>query len=165
MKQRKNVGAPAPMQRLAYAARTLAHEVRTPLNALAIHLELLRNAAQTGSPDAQHQKSISALDASVRQVDRLVREFTDYSAPVTMERKATVVSEVRVTSIEGATVGCASKTISVKKGFAPAPWPIQGHSARLRQCFDNPLRNAVQAQPGGGTIKVTASKNSNELVL
>jgi signal transduction histidine kinase len=35
----------------------------------------------------------------------------------------------------------------------------------LRQCFDNLLRNAVEAQPEGGTIKVTASKNSNELVL
>ena len=32
MKQRKNVGAPAPVQRLAIAARTLAHEVKTPLN-------------------------------------------------------------------------------------------------------------------------------------
>ena len=42
MKQSKNVGAPAPVQRLAIAARTLAHEVKTPLNALAIHLEVLR---------------------------------------------------------------------------------------------------------------------------
>ena len=30
MKQRKNVGVPAPVQRLAIAARTLAHEVKTP---------------------------------------------------------------------------------------------------------------------------------------
>src|SRR5258706_3497267 len=43
MKQRKNVGVPAPVQRLAIAARTLAHEVKTPLNALAIHLEVFRN--------------------------------------------------------------------------------------------------------------------------
>ena len=43
MRQRKNVGVPAPVQRLAIAARTLAHEVKTPLNALAIHLEVLRN--------------------------------------------------------------------------------------------------------------------------
>ena len=165
MKQRKNVGAPAPMQRLAYAARTLAHEVRTPLNALAIHLELLRNSAQTDSPDAQQQKSISALDASVRQVDRLVREFSDYSAPVTMERKATDISEVLATSLEAATAECAPKNISLEKDFAPGPWTIQGDSTRLRQCFDNLLRNAVEAQPEGGTIKVTASKNSNELVL
>jgi signal transduction histidine kinase len=166
MKQRKNVGAPAPMQRLAYAARTLAHEVRTPLNALAIHLELLRNSAQTGTgPDAQQQKSISALDASVRQVDRLVREFSDYSAPVTMEKKATDVSEVLATSIEAAATQCATKNISLRKELIPGPWKIQGDGTRLRQCFDNLLRNAMEAQPDGGSISVTASKAANELVL
>jgi signal transduction histidine kinase len=166
MKQRKTVGAPAPMQRLAIAARTLAHEVRTPLNALAIHLELLRNSGQTGNgPNGQQEKSISALDASIRQVDRLVREFSDYSAPVTMERKATDVSEVLATSLEAATAQCTTKDISLKKDLVPGPWTIQGDGARLRQCFDNLLRNAMEAQPNGGTICVTASKNAKELIL
>jgi signal transduction histidine kinase len=166
MKQRKTVGAPAPMQRLAYAARTLAHEVRTPLNALAIHLELLRNSAQTDDgPEGQQQKSISALDASVRQVDRLVREFSDYSAPVTMERKTTDVFEVLATSLEAAATQCAPKNISLKKDLVPGPWLIQGDGTRLRQCFDNLLRNAMEAQPDGGSIRVTASKNAKELIL
>jgi signal transduction histidine kinase len=166
MKQRKTVGAPAPMQRLAYAARTLAHEVRTPLNALAIHLELLRNSAQTDDgPEGQQQKSISALDASVRQVDRLVREFSEYSAPVTMERKATDVSEVLATSLEAAAAQCANKNITLEKDLVPGPWTIQGDGTRLRQCFDNLLRNAMEAQPDGGTIRVSASKNAKELVL
>jgi len=166
MKQRKIVGAPAPMQRLAIAARTLAHEVRTPLNALAIHLELLRSTAQTDNgPHSQQQKSISALDASVRQVDRLVREFSDYSAPVTMERKPTDVFEVLATSLEAAAAQCAIKNISLKKDLVPGPWTIEGDATRLRQCFDNLLRNAMEAQPEGGTIRVTATKNAKELVL
>ncbi len=163
MKQRKTVGAPAPMQRLAYAARTLAHEVRTPLNALAIHLELLRNSGNR--PDDQQQKSIGALDASVRQVDRLVREFSDYSAPVTMERKTTDVFEVLATSLEAAAAQCTPKNISLKKDLVPGPWLIQGDGTRLRQCFDNLLRNAMEAKPDGSNIRVTASKNAKELVL
>ena len=166
MKQRKTVGAPAPMQRLAIAARTLAHEVRTPLNALAIHLELLRSTAQTDNgPHSQQQKSISALDASVRQVDRLVREFSDYSAPVTMERKPTDVAEVLATSLEAAAAQCATRNISLMKELASGPWMIEGDGARLRQCFDNLLRNAMEAQPEGGTIRVTATKSAKELVL
>jgi signal transduction histidine kinase len=166
MKQRKNVGVPAPMQRLAYAARTLAHEVRTPLNALAIHLELLRSAASAGNPpNGQQEKSIGALDASIRQVDRLVREFSDYSAPVTMEKKATDVAEVLATSIEAVATQCATKKITLKKDLIPGPWQIQGDGVRLRQCFDNLLRNAIEAQPDGGSISVTARKTANELVL
>jgi signal transduction histidine kinase len=166
MKQRKTTAVPAPMQRLAVAARTLAHEVRTPLNALAIHLELLRNAAQTSNgPNGQQEKSISALDASVRQVDRLVREFSDYSAPLAMERKPADLSELLATSLEAAAVQCAAKNISLEKDLVPGPWTIQGDGTRLRQCFDNLLRNAMEAQPNGGTIRVSAIKSARDLVL
>jgi signal transduction histidine kinase len=166
MKQKKTVGVPAPMQRLAIAARTLAHEVRTPLNALAIHLELLRNAALTpDGSDNQHQRSITALDASVRQVDRLVHDFSDYSAPVTMERKTTDVSEVLEASLEAVASQCAARKVSLTREMPPGPWITQGDSARLRQSFDNLLRNAMEAVPDGGTIRVMASKDGNQLVL
>jgi signal transduction histidine kinase len=166
MKQRKNVGVPAPVQRLAIAARTLAHEVKTPLNALAIHLEVLRSkVVAEGDADAQSQRSLSALDSSVRQVDRLVRDFTDYSAPVTMERKPIDVADVLNTSLEAVGSTCVAKKINLSKDLAPGPWQVQGDAARLRQSFDNLLRNAMEAQPEGGEIRVSATKNSNELVV
>jgi signal transduction histidine kinase len=156
MKQRKRVGAPAPVQRLAMAARTLAHEVRTPLNALAIHLEPSAN---------QQQRSFTAIDAGVRQVERLVRDFTDYSAPVTMERKPLDVSEVLAASLEAVATQCSEKGITITKQLAPAPWRIRGDATRLRQSFDNLLRNAMEAQPGGGAIQVTAARTDSELTL
>src|SRR5882724_736030 len=166
MKQRKNVGVPAPVQRLAIAARTLAHEVKTPLNALAIHLEVLRTkaAGDDGSGD-QSQRSIAALDSSIRQVDRLVRDFTDYSAPVTMERKPIDVAEVLATSLEAVGSACTAKKINLSADVAVGPWPILGDATRLRQTFDNLLRNAMEAQPGGGEIHVGANKTANEIVV
>jgi signal transduction histidine kinase len=166
MKKRKSVGVPAPVQRLAIAARTLAHEVKTPLNALAIHLEVLRGkVAAEGDADAQSERSLSALDSSVRQVDRLVRDFTDYSAPVTMERKSIDVAEVLNTSLEAVGSTCAAKKINLSKDLASGPWPIQGDASRLRQSFDNLLRNAMEAQPEGGEIRVSAAKNVGELIV
>jgi len=168
MKQRKTVGAPAPVQRLAMAARTLAHEVRTPLNALAIHLELLRNAA-TARDDApaegQQQRSLTAIDSGVRQVERLVRDFTDYSAPVSMERKPLDVAEVLTASLEAISSQCSEKGIALVKKLAPGPWSIRGDATRLRQSFDNLLRNAMEAQPHGGAIQVSASKTDSQLTL
>lgn len=166
MKQRRNVGVPAPVQRLAIAARTLAHEVKTPLNALAIHLEVLRSKVSAeGGADAQSERSLSALDSSVRQVDRLVRDFTDYSAPVTMERKSIDVADVLHTSLEAIGSACAAKKINLSKNIIPGPWPIQGDASRLRQSFDNLLRNAMEAQPDGGEILVSAKQSGNELVV
>ena len=166
MKQRKNVGVPAPVQRLAIAARTLAHEVKTPLNALAIHLEVLRKKlTAVDDADVQSQRSLSALDSSMRQVDRLVRDFTDYSAPVTMERKLIDVAEVLGTSLDAVGSACTAKKINLTADLAPGPWPLQGDATRLRQSFDNLLRNAMEAQPGGGAIRVSAKRNENELIV
>lgn len=166
MKQRKSVGVPAPVQRLAIAARTLAHEVKTPLNALAIHLELLRNKAGiNGDSDSQSERSFSALDSSVRQVDKLVRDFTDYSAPVTMERQPIDVAEVLGTSLEAISSACETKKINLTTELAPGPWQIQGDATRLRQTFDNLLRNAMEAQPDGGEIQVTVKQQGNELIV
>lgn len=166
MKQRKNVGAPAPVQRLAIAARTLAHEVKTPLNALAIHLEVLRNKiAGDDDGDAQSQRSITALDSSIRQVDRLVREFTDYSAPVTMEKKSIDVAEVLHSSLEAIGSSCQAKKISLSKDVPAGPWQVAGDATRLRQTFDNLLRNAMEAQPDGGEIVVRAKADDSQLTI
>ena len=70
MKQRKNVGAPAPMQRLAIAARTLAHEVRTPLNALAIHLEVLRERRPDGQRSEWPARKINQRPRRQRPASR-----------------------------------------------------------------------------------------------
>jgi len=166
MKQKKNVGVPAPVQRLAIAARTLAHEVKTPLNALAIHLEVLRGKA--GAADGagkQSERSIAALESSIRQVDRLVRDFTDYSAPVTMDKKQIDVSEVLNTSLDAFGSTCVAKKIHLSKELTAGPWELQGDAARLRQTFDNLLRNAMEAQPGGGEIHVSANKSGQELIV
>jgi len=166
MKQRKNVGVPAPVQRLAIAARTLAHEVKTPLNALAIHLEVLRSKLAVDESDgAQSLRSITALDSSLRQVDRLVRDFTDYSAPVTMEKKSVDVAEVLAMSLESVRADCAAKKITLAAEVLREPWPIQGDATRLRQTFDNLLRNAIEAQPNGGDIKVEAKTNGDQLIV
>ena len=166
MKQRKNVGVPAPVQRLAIAARTLAHEVKTPLNALAIHLEVLRSklAADEGE-GAQSLRSITALDSSLRQVDRLVRDFTDYSAPVTMEKKPVDLAEVLAMSLESVRSDCAAKKINLAAEPPTGPWPIQGDATRLRQTFDNLLRNAMEAQPNGGEIDVATKANGDQLIV
>jgi len=166
MKQRKNVGTLAPVQKLAIAARTLAHEVKTPLNALAIHLEVLRGKiAAQDQQDDQSQRSITALDASVRQVNRLVRDFTDYSAPVTMDRKTIDVAEVLHTSLEAVGSACAAKKINLTKELESGPWRLQGDATRLRQTFDNLLRNAMEAQPDGGEIHVQANSMANRVTV
>jgi signal transduction histidine kinase len=167
MKQRNASSAPAPLQRLAMAARTLAHEVRTPLNALAIHLELLRNGAQArdATNNGRTDRSFAAVDSSVRQVSQLIRDFTDYSAPVTMARKPLDVAGVLAESLEAIKASCSTQKIALTHNLPSGPWNILGDATRLRQSFDNLLRNALEAQPHGGAIDVSGEKDDAQLIL
>ena len=169
MKQKKTNGTPLPAERLAVAARTLAHEVKTPLNALAIHLEVLRNiapkSAEPNGSDDQQQRSIAALETSIRQVDRLIHDFTDYSTPVGMERKSIDVAEVLGSSVEAIASSCADKQIVLNTVLTPGPWKVCGDQTRLRQAFDNLLRNAIEAQPDGGEVCVTVNKSEDAITV
>jgi signal transduction histidine kinase len=168
MKQRGHIGLTAPLQRVSVAARTLVHEIKTPLNAMTVHLELLRHSSQ--HPDGalqteSHQRSLEALDASARQVDQLLRDFADYSTPVTLERQPLDVAQVLEASVEAMLAQCTAQGISIAMDLPAGPWMLDGDAIRLRQAFDNLLRNAVEAQPHGGVIQVTGERNGSQIAL
>lgn len=168
MKQRGSNGLTMPVQRVSVAARTLVHEVKTPLNAMTVHLELLRNTQQNAdappSPEFQ-QRSLEALETSARQVDRMLRDFADYSTPVTLERHPTDLAAVLEASLEAVMAQCTAQGISVATNLPPGPWTVEGDSHRLRQAFDNLLKNAVEAQPAGGLIQVAGERNGGQIIL
>jgi signal transduction histidine kinase len=163
MKQRGSNGLTAPVQRVSMAARTLVHEVRTPLNAMAVHLELLRQSGET--LDAEAQQELDTIETSARQVEKLVRDFADYSTPVTLERETVDLAKTLEASLEAIMAQCTAQRITIKTDLPSGPWPVHGDPHRLRQAFDNLLRNAVEAQPHGGTIHVSGERNGSQLTL
>lgn len=169
MKQRGAGGSAAPLQRLAVAARTLAHELKNPLNAMAVHLELLRPTPRVADEPAllnsKQERSLAALEAGIRQVDQLVHDFTDYTVPVSLERQPLDLADVLAASLEAVRAQCTVQGIALTAELTPAPWPLRGDATRLRQSFDNLLRNAVEAQPNGGTIRITGHRDGNRLTL
>jgi signal transduction histidine kinase len=164
MKQRGHIGLTAPLQRVSVAARTLVHEVKTPLNAMTVHLELLRHSDGPPQQEAQ-QRSLEALDASARQVDQLLRDFADYSTPVTLERQPFDVAQALEASVEAVLAQCTAQRIAVTLDLPSGPWMLEGDSNRLRQAFDNLLRNALEAQPHGGAVQVTGERNGSQITL
>jgi signal transduction histidine kinase len=148
---------------VSVAARTLVHEVKTPLNAMTVHLELLRN---DGPPQSEgQQRSLEALETSARQVDQLLRDFADYSTPVTLERQRVDLAQVLEGSLEAVVAQCTAQRISMSTDLPPGPWIAEGDSHRLRQAFDNLLKNAMEAQPNGGAIQVVGERNGGQIIL
>ena len=62
----------------------VGHEVKNPINAIVVHLELLKSklgADRTG-PRRRH---LEVIDAEIRRLDRVVQTLVDFSRPVELQ--------------------------------------------------------------------------------
>lgn len=83
---RRRAGLPPPGARwetISRVAGGVSHEVRNPLNALAIHLEVLADKLRRdggGEVQAHLAKNLQAARQQVARVDAVVRRFADFAA-------------------------------------------------------------------------------------
>ena len=59
--------------------RGVAHEVKNPINAIVLHLQLLRNKLSQQEPDTRRHMDI--IDTEIRRLDRVVQTLVDFTRP------------------------------------------------------------------------------------
>lgn len=156
-------------QKLASLNRLLAgvaHEVKNPLNAMTIHLELLKQKLSAADAAAREgtvhkagelssvQRHASVIGQEIHRLDEVVQGFLKFSRPEELAIRTVnlraLVDEVFTLVAEEA----ASQRI-VLKNDCPRDLPsAQGDPTLLRQALLNLALNACQAMPGGGMLTV-----------
>ena len=58
----------------------VAHEVKNPINAIVVHLELLREKMQDIEPD--NRRHMDIIENEIRRLDRVVQTLVDFNRPV-----------------------------------------------------------------------------------
>src|SRR6266481_1833008 len=59
--------------------RGVAHEVKNPINAIVLHLQLLRNKLQQIDPDTT--RHVDIIDSEIHRLDRVVQILVDFTRP------------------------------------------------------------------------------------
>lgn len=140
---------------LGQMAAGLAHEIRNPLGAILGAAELLE--VDPSKPEARF---VGVIQEEGKRLDRVVREFLDYSRPETQRQKPVDVVEIAKKAIER--VEPLVKNLPIEIVFsAPqtAAWTI-GNASSLHQVAVNLLHNSVKAlekRGRGGRIDVSVS--------
>jgi signal transduction histidine kinase len=154
----------------------VAHEVKNPLNAMMIHLELLRQQFQPASflrrgasreavavasaPTAPEVDTVDALShvdviaAEIRRLDEVVQGFIKFTRPEDLKLQSVSLGDLfgEVVPILQPEADRAGVQVTVLCEGAP---PVNGDAAMLRQAFLNLGLNACQALPTGGTLRIT----------
>jgi signal transduction histidine kinase len=147
----------------------VAHEVKNPLNAMMIHLELLRqhiaprqavgaragasaSAPSPGLPDALPH--VDVIASEIRRLDEVVQGFLKFTRPEDLKLQSVALAVLfdEVIPIIRPEAERSRVALQVECDGALA---VNGDSAMLRQAFLNLALNACQAMPEGGTLRIT----------
>ena len=158
----------------------VAHEVKNPLNAMTIHLELLkqkllrqpvavgavaavpggRSAANESRPPADVSKHVDVIGQEIRRLDEVVVGFLKFARPDELKlqplKMADLVSDIATTVAPEA----ERNNVSIKIDCDPGTPEINADPGMLRQALLNLAINACQAMPQGGTLKLSCRATS-----
>lgn len=140
----------------------IAHEVKNPLNAMVIHLEILRSKLESGNADPTPQ--IEILDSEIKRLDRVVQTFLNFTWPVEVHLQPIDVNKTVNQVIALASTEAQERGVSINKQIEPGQLMVKGDTDLLKQTLLNIIINGCQAMPEGGPLKVTTSRGADDSV-
>jgi signal transduction histidine kinase len=143
----------------------VAHEIKNPLNAISLHLDLLR--ARLGGPEESLVSEIDILSREVRRLDRVVKTFLDFSRPVDVRLEevdlAALVREVADLMTPQA------RLARIDMHFDPPGngdiTAIRGDADLLKQAVLNLVTNALDAMQIGGKLQMSVARAGDHVTL
>jgi signal transduction histidine kinase len=134
----------------------VAHEVKNPLNAMTIHLELLKQKLAAGEKPSVTEPHVDVISREIRRLDDVVQGFLKFARPEELSLRpippGDLIDEVLKTlAVEANVTG-----VTLESNVAPEVPPIEADPGIFRQALLNLAKNAVQAMPNGGTLTMGA---------
>jgi len=130
----------------------IAHEIRNPLAAIAGSVQVLKK-SEALSPQEQRLMSIV-----LRESERLNKSIADFLRFVKPQEKRPAEFDIAASLSETLDLLANSPELSaehrIERQIAPPSYTIVGDGDQIRQVFWNIARNAVQAMPRGGRLRV-----------
>jgi signal transduction histidine kinase len=139
----------------------VAHEVKNPINAIVVHIELLKT--KLGGASAPAVRHLEIIDAEIHRLDRVVQMLVDFSRPVELQLR-----EQDLRSIIGEVLALAADELSTRKiklisHMPEKPLVANVDADLLKQAALNVILNGAQAMPGGGTLEVVLEEDLQSL--
>jgi signal transduction histidine kinase len=133
----------------------VGHEVKNPINAIVVHVELLKSKLAASGAGASVSRHLEIIESEIRRLDRVVQLLVDFSRPVELQLREfdlrTVVGEVLDLAVDE----LATQNVTLIRIVPPNPLPVNIDSDLIKQAVINVIKNGAQAMPEGGTLRVT----------
>ncbi len=135
---------------LGYLSAGMAHEIRNPLNSIALFIQLLRNVLEDPEKNEYINKCLKEID----RIDGILQGLLDAA-----KRPRFEIGEVWINSIIDSTLEIfrpqlEHHKIEVVRDYRRIPPAIRANSLEIEQIFTNLFLNAIHEMPSQGRLAV-----------
>jgi PAS domain S-box-containing protein len=136
----------------------VAHEIKNPLNAMALHLEVLRSKLSGQQPE------IDVIGREIQRLDTVVKTFLNFNRPVDLEYKPIDFNELVKQVLALVSVEASAKHVQLETAFEDKLW-INGDPDLLKQAILNVINNGLEAMRAGGALTVRTVCQGDQCLL
>jgi len=128
----------------------VAHQIRNPLNAMNLQLELLSQDAARGAPIDQRLRAVRLeIERLARAVDALMRFMRPEQLKLALVSVNDLLGEVATQVVRPG--------IRIETRFDPSVTPVSADRALLAEALRNVIGNACEAMISGGTLTLATA--------
>ena len=151
---------------LTNVAAAVAHEIKNPLAAISIHLQLLKKnfTACNLSINQKAQKHIGVIEEEIERLNKIVVDFLFAVRPLKFEFVPVDINALLKNLYDTFFDEFNDSGITIALSFSKELPKIQGDERFLRQAFMNVLTNAKAAMPNGGFLDIS-TKAVNDFII
>src|ERR1700689_2293563 len=140
----------------------VAHEVKNPINAIVLHLQLLQNKLSQLDPDTRRHMDI--IGSEIHRLDRVVQTLVDF-----MRARELHLVEIDFRRLLDdvallAAPDAAQHGVEIRRERWREPLLVKADLDLMKQALLNVVLNGVQAMPQGGPLTISAHRDGNAVV-
>lgn len=142
--------------------RGVAHEVKNPINAIVLHLQLLQGKLKQIDPDTRRHMDI--IGSEIHRLDRVVQILVDFTRPRDLHLEEIDLRRLLEDVIMLATPDTEQKGVSFKRRLGNEPLGVKVDADVMKQAILNVIINGMQAMPNGGTLTISARREDDSVI-
>lgn len=142
--------------------RGVAHEVKNPINAIVLHLQLLQNKLAKQEPDTR--RHVDIIDSEIRRLDRVIQTLVDFTRPRDLHLEEIDFRSLLIDVTLLAAPDAEQHGVTLERHMPEISLPVKVDVDLMKQAFLNVVINGVQAMPNGGVLTISASRE-NDIVV
>jgi signal transduction histidine kinase len=140
----------------------VAHEVKNPINAIVLHLQLLQNKLSQLDPDTRRHMDI--IGSEIQRLDRVVQTLVDFMRARELHLEESDLRALLEDVAVLAAPDAEAHGVTIHQSLSEEPLPIKADLDLMKQALLNVVLNGVQAMPQGGPLTISAHREGNVVV-